>query len=115
MCGRWVAILTGPNRSFPRGQADAILTEAAASRDGAGCRRSAATGPTSRNRTRWTCLGYAAGLDMTRRDLQSEAKKNGRPWDMSKGFDHSAPLGKIVSRGAYRASEPRADPAEGER
>jgi fumarylpyruvate hydrolase len=40
--------------------------------------------------------GYAAGLDMTRRDLQSEAKKAGRPWDMSKGFDFSAPIGEIV-------------------
>ncbi|MBV8400308.1 MAG: fumarylacetoacetate hydrolase family protein, partial [Acetobacteraceae bacterium] len=40
--------------------------------------------------------GYAAGLDMTRRDLQSEAKKKGRPWDMSKGFDHSAPIGDLV-------------------
>ncbi len=40
--------------------------------------------------------GYAAGLDMTRRDLQNEAKKAGRPWDMGKGFDHSAPIGMIV-------------------
>jgi len=40
--------------------------------------------------------GYAAGLDMTRRDLQGEAKKLGRPWDMGKGFDHSAPIGTIV-------------------
>ncbi len=40
--------------------------------------------------------GYAAGLDMTRRDLQAEAKKAGRPWDMAKGFDHSAPIGEIV-------------------
>ncbi len=40
--------------------------------------------------------GYAAGLDMTRRDLQAEAKKAGRPWDMSKGFDHSAPIGELV-------------------
>ncbi len=39
--------------------------------------------------------GYAVGLDMTRRDLQAEAKKHGRPWDMAKGFDHSAPLGLI--------------------
>lgn len=39
--------------------------------------------------------GYALGLDMTRRDLQSEAKKMGRPWDVAKGFDHSAPLGPI--------------------
>ena len=40
--------------------------------------------------------GYAAGLDMTRRDLQGEAKKLGRPWDMGKGFDHSAPIGIMV-------------------
>lgn len=40
--------------------------------------------------------GYAAGLDMTRRDLQAEAKKAARPWDMSKGFDHSAPIGAIA-------------------
>jgi fumarylpyruvate hydrolase len=40
--------------------------------------------------------GYCAGLDMTRRDLQNEAKKGGRPWDMGKGFDHSAPMGELV-------------------
>jgi fumarylpyruvate hydrolase len=40
--------------------------------------------------------GYAAGLDMTRRDLQAEAKKAGRPWDMAKGFDHSAPIGTLI-------------------
>jgi fumarylpyruvate hydrolase len=40
--------------------------------------------------------GYAAGLDMTRRDLQAVAKKAARPWDMAKGFDHSAPIGDIV-------------------
>jgi fumarylpyruvate hydrolase len=39
--------------------------------------------------------GYAVGLDMTRRDLQGEAKKLGRPWDIGKGFDHSAPIGPI--------------------
>ena len=39
--------------------------------------------------------GYAAGLDMTRRDLQVAAKKAGRPWDMAKGFDASAPIGTI--------------------
>ena len=39
--------------------------------------------------------GYAAGLDMTRRDLQAVAKKAGRPWDMAKGFDQSAPVGTI--------------------
>ena len=40
--------------------------------------------------------GYAAGLDMTRRDLQNAAKKEGKPWDMGKGFDHSAPIGTLV-------------------
>ena len=40
--------------------------------------------------------GYCAGLDMTRRDLQNEAKKTGRPWDMGKGFDSSAPMGELV-------------------
>jgi fumarylpyruvate hydrolase len=40
--------------------------------------------------------GYAVGLDMTRRDLQNESKKLGRPWDTGKGFDESAPIGEIV-------------------
>ena len=40
--------------------------------------------------------GYACGLDMTRRDIQNQAKKEGRPWDMGKGFDQSAPIGTIV-------------------
>jgi fumarylpyruvate hydrolase len=39
--------------------------------------------------------GYATGLDMTRRDLQGEAKKTGRPWDMGKGFDQSAPCSAV--------------------
>jgi fumarylpyruvate hydrolase len=43
--------------------------------------------------------GYAVGLDMTRRDLQAEMKKNGRPWCISKGFDHSAPIGAITPAG----------------
>jgi fumarylpyruvate hydrolase len=41
-------------------------------------------------------FGYAVGLDMTRRDLQAQAKRLGRPWDMGKGFDHSAPCTAIV-------------------
>ncbi|MCJ1962903.1 fumarylacetoacetate hydrolase family protein [Novosphingobium mangrovi (ex Hu et al. 2023)] len=41
-------------------------------------------------------FGAAVGFDMTRRDLQAEAKAKGRPWDMAKGFDASAPLGPIV-------------------
>lgn len=40
-------------------------------------------------------FGYAVGIDLTRRDLQAEAKKAGRPWDMAKGFDHSAPIGPL--------------------
>ena len=52
--------------------------------------------------------GYAVGLDMTRRDLQGEMKKQGRPWCIGKGFDQSAPIGPIhpaaatgeLSRGA---------------
>ncbi|CCJ07866.1 fumarylacetoacetate hydrolase family protein [Methylocystis sp. SC2] len=40
-------------------------------------------------------FGYAAGIDLTRRDLQAAARGAGRPWDMSKGFDHSAPIGAI--------------------
>ena len=42
--------------------------------------------------------GYAVGLDMTRRDLQGEMKKLGRPWDIGKGFDQSAPIGPIVPK-----------------
>ncbi len=40
--------------------------------------------------------GYALGLDMTRRDLQGEAKKTGRPWEIGKAFEHSAPMTDIV-------------------
>ncbi len=41
--------------------------------------------------------GYAVALDMTRRDLQGEAKKAGRPWEVGKAFERSAPVGAIVS------------------
>jgi fumarylpyruvate hydrolase len=37
-------------------------------------------------------FGYAVGIDLTRRDLQAQAKKAGRPWDTAKGFDNSAPI-----------------------
>ena len=40
-------------------------------------------------------FGYAVGLDMTRRDLQSQMKKQGRPWEVGKAFDQSAPIGPI--------------------
>ena len=41
-------------------------------------------------------FGYAVGLDMTRRDLQRAAREKGRPWDMAKAFDHSAPCTAIT-------------------
>jgi fumarylpyruvate hydrolase len=46
-------------------------------------------------------FGYAAGNDLTRRDLQKAAKERGEPWDVSKGFDHSAAVAAIraASRG----------------
>lgn len=40
-------------------------------------------------------FGYALALDMTRRDLQAEAKKAGRPWEVAKAFEHSAPIGPL--------------------
>ena len=44
-----------------------------------------------------TCIfGYAVGIDMTRRDLQGEMKKLGRPWEIGKAFEHSAPCTKMV-------------------
>lgn len=55
-------------------------------------------------------FGYACGLDMTRRDLQNDAKKTGRPWDMGKNFTGAAPLGPLrriadagpITRGTLR-------------
>lgn len=41
-------------------------------------------------------FGYAVGLDMTRRDLQNEQKKLGRPWEIGKSFEESAPIGPIT-------------------
>lgn len=41
-------------------------------------------------------FGYAIGNDLTRRDLQAQAKKAGRPWDTAKGFDYSAPISDII-------------------
>jgi fumarylpyruvate hydrolase len=45
-------------------------------------------------------FGYAVGLDMTRRDLQNDMKKQGRPWCIGKGFDFSAPIGLITPAAA---------------
>jgi fumarylpyruvate hydrolase len=44
--------------------------------------------------------GYAVGLDMTRRDLQNAAKKTGRPWEVGKAFERSAPCTPIVAASA---------------
>ena len=49
-------------------------------------------------------FGHAVGLDMTRRDLQAQAKKVGRPWEVAKGFDQSAPIGPIMRGHAPLAS-----------
>lgn len=48
--------------------------------------------------------GYGVGIDFTRRDLQGEAKKLGRPWEIGKAFDHSAPVSALVP--ATRAGHP---------
>lgn len=52
-------------------------------------------------------FGFAVGLDMTRRDLQNDMKKQGRPWSIGKAFDNSAPIGPItpaaLAQGATRA------------
>ncbi len=53
------------------------------------------TGPVDADRAAELIFGYAIGLDMTRRDLQAEAKKAGRPWSIAKGFDQAAPIGTI--------------------
>jgi fumarylpyruvate hydrolase len=50
-------------------------------------------------------FGCGVGIDLTRRDLQAEAKKAGRPWDMAKGFDHSAPISELT-QGAPPAAGP---------
>ncbi|MEK9942045.1 MAG: fumarylacetoacetate hydrolase family protein [Gammaproteobacteria bacterium] len=42
-------------------------------------------------------FGYGIGLDMTRRDLQGQAKKTGRPWEIGKAFERSAPMSELVS------------------
>ena len=49
--------------------------------------------------------GYAVGLDMTRRDLQNDMKKQSRPWCIGKGFDHSAPIGPITRAKDVQAIE----------
>jgi fumarylpyruvate hydrolase len=45
-------------------------------------------------------FGYGVGLDLTRRDLQAQAKAKGHPWDIAKGFDHSAPVSALRPAGS---------------
>lgn len=52
--------------------------------------------------------GYAVGIDLTRRDLQTAARENGHPWDTAKGFDFSAPISDISpvqGRGHIRSGQ----------
>ncbi|MDY0009903.1 MAG: fumarylacetoacetate hydrolase family protein [Bdellovibrionales bacterium] len=45
-------------------------------------------------------FGYTVGLDLTRRDLQKQAKENGKPWDLGKGFDNASPCGILIPAGS---------------
>jgi fumarylpyruvate hydrolase len=47
-------------------------------------------------------FGYAAGLDMTRRDLQEDMKKKGKPWEIGKSFEQSAPVGTLTPAGSLK-------------
>jgi fumarylpyruvate hydrolase len=49
--------------------------------------------------------GACVGLDLTRRDLQQEAKEKGRPWDVGKAFDYSAPIGPLTPMDAVPSLE----------
>lgn len=50
-------------------------------------------------------FGYGVGLDMTRRDMQAQAKQHGRPWETAKAFEHSAPCSALVP--ASRCGHPQ--------
>jgi fumarylpyruvate hydrolase len=50
-------------------------------------------------------FGYGVGLDLTRRDLQNQAKEKRYPWDTAKGFDHSAPLSAIIPKAQITSLE----------
>jgi fumarylpyruvate hydrolase len=58
--------------------------------------RDAMPGELDRAHAQALIFGYAVGLDLTRRDLQAEAKAKGLPWDIGKAFDASAPISEIV-------------------
>lgn len=53
-------------------------------------------------------FGYAVGVDLTRRDVQSAAKQQGHPWEMSKGFDGSGPVGPVRPKEAWQPEQGKA-------
>lgn len=58
-----------------------------------------------------TVFGFGVGIDWTRRDLQNEAKKLGRPWDTGKAFDEAATLGPLYAGWVAGSAEPAAQTA----
>jgi fumarylpyruvate hydrolase len=85
------AAVTGPEVPYPGATADLhheVELVVALGRD--------ADGEVSPDAALGLVVGYAVGLDLTRRDLQAEAKDKRLPWDIAKGFDHSAPMSAIV-------------------
>ena len=50
-------------------------------------------------------FGYAVGVDLTKRGLQVNAKESRKPWDLSKGFDNSAPISKILKKDGFLVKE----------
>lgn len=53
--------------------------------------------------------GYGVGLDITLRDIQNQAKKEGKPWAVAKGFFTSAPISKIIPADQFNINEPHFD------
>ncbi len=62
-------------------------------------------GPLAREQAQALVIAYGVGLDLTRRDLQGQAKAKGLPWDTGKGFDHSAPISELVPAAQVPALE----------
>jgi fumarylpyruvate hydrolase len=69
--------------------------------------RDAPPGELDRDAAQALVFGYGIGLDLTRRDLQADAKAKGLPWDTGKSFDQSAPLSELVSATETGALAPR--------
>jgi len=59
----------------------------------------------SPSESRQHIFGYGVGVDLTKRDLQAAAKEAGKPWELSKGFDNSAPISKILKKEGLLLSE----------